>query len=192
MARRLAHQFDTSMNSYGLRLPLITVSYYRNMVKSQLAARSPHFAVCFYPVFHKVNSWSSALMGTGREGILTQIMRSHPSSLYAKGSDFSLSQPFADLLAGSQCFVCPWSSSSLDGRSPNKQQNDPNPAGGERVQSKRPRNFTKWIISPWVMRCWKSRFRLMSLTSLPECNGDQSANKVAPRCKFCVTMNYTA
>lgn len=32
----------------------------------------------------------------------------------------------------------------------------------------------------------------MSLASLPQSSGDDTVSKVAPRCEFCLTMNYTA
>lgn len=87
----------------------------------------------------------------GQAGHQTRIGRSHPPDCM-QGFRFL---PLSALvnLSWIKCFGCSQSSSSPDGGSPNKQENDPDPAEGERVQSKRPSNLTKWIISPWVMRC---------------------------------------
>lgn len=91
-----------------------------------------------------------------------------------------LPPPALVYLSWIECFGCSQSSSFPDGGSP-KQENDPNPAGGERVQSKRPSSLPKWIISPWVMRCWKIRPRVDEPYSPPKCYGDKSASEVATK-----------
>lgn len=118
----------------------------------------PAFCSPFLSCFHEVNSSLSALMGTARAFQPKQLDPA-PTWLYAKGSDFLLTHALADLLEWSKRFGSSRFSSSPGG-SPNKQRNDPNPAGSGRVKSKRPRNFTKWIISPWMMRRWKTRLRV--------------------------------
>lgn len=176
--RWLAHQFDTSVNSRGLGLSLITAPHYRSVLKPQLTARSLSFAIRFYPVFHKVNALLSAVTGTGRASNPNRQIPPH--QIACKG--FRL-LPHPDLCRSpimNRMLCCSRSSSSPDDGSPNEQEKDPNPAGGKGVQSERPSNLTKWITSLWGTRFWKTRPRVDEPHTPPKCYGDKSASKVAP------------
>lgn len=76
------------MNSYELRLHLITARYYGAMLKSWLTADWLYFAVPFHPGFLQVSSWGSVLM-EDREGKRNQHQQTTLNILVRKGSGAS-------------------------------------------------------------------------------------------------------